>query len=61
MSLYQSLIFALIDLCDEFGMEWHWLDEGNGIQVDLTSTDEFSRRRFMKETKKLRDHIMRLH
>lgn len=53
-----ALIYAMINLCDDFGMQWTWLDDGSGIQVDLTSTDEFSRKRFMKETKKIREQIM---
>lgn len=57
MSLGQALIFGLINLCDQLEIEWQWLDDGNGIQVDLTSTDEFRRQRFLKETKKLRGPI----
>lgn len=53
-----ALIYAMINLCDDFGMDWNWLDDGTGIQVDLTSTDEFSRHRFLKETKKIREEIM---
>ncbi|AZR74641.1 hypothetical protein BBF96_15410 [Anoxybacter fermentans] len=57
MVLYQELILALIDLCEEFGMEWQWLKDGTGIQIDLTSTDEFSRYRFLKETRKIKQNI----
>lgn len=58
MFRYQALIYAMIDLCDEFGMEWAWLDDGTGIQVDLGAVDEFSRYRFIRETKRLRKDFL---
>ncbi len=60
---YQAFIFALIDLCEEFGMEWNWIDDGiqKGVQVDMSSTDEFSRHRFIRETKKLKKEFLKIY
>lgn len=53
-----ALIFAMINLCDDFRIKWDWLEDGTGIQVDLTSTDEFSRHRFLRETRKIRQQLL---
>ncbi|MCK4259429.1 MAG: hypothetical protein KAX49_10650 [Halanaerobiales bacterium] len=63
MISYQVFIFELIDLCEKFGMEWNWLDDdkGRGLQVDMSTIDEFSRHRFIRETRKLKRDFLRIY